>query len=271
MKILAPAKINLSLKIGKNYPNGYHTVMHTLKLADILQITPAPDEKIFLQSSGWPTPRGSKNIIVQAVEVFKNFSGLNRGVKILLNKKIPVQAGLGGGSSDAAATLLALNKIWKCNLPKKKLLEVAFQLGSDVPFFILGGAARITGQGEKIKLIKPMNSNYGVVLLKPSFGAQTSEAYQAWDKIKNLKFKIKNDFEDDLKIKNDFEYVILPKHPLLFRLKKFLLEQGAIESGLSGSGSTIFGIFKNFSKAQQVAQKLKKKIFWCITTRFYNW
>jgi len=285
MKFFAPAKINLSLRIGQKYPDGYHaieTVMQTLCFGDELEITSTKDGKIILivEKSPWKIPVGEENLIICVAKLLKITAGKqcfeNAGAKIILHKKIPLQAGLGGGSSDAAITLVALNKLWKLNFTIRKLSKLAIQLGSDVPFFLVGGRAKVSGRGEQVRKLKSLPKQL-VVLVKPKFGIDTREAYEEWDRLKESRIKNQDDKISKQilnpksyilypKFLNDFEQVVFSKYPSLARWRNYFLEKGTNVTGLCGSGSTIFAMFDSQKKILDIEQELKKqKVWWTIT------
>ena len=179
MIVKAPAKINLYLEIINKRADGYHnieSVMHTVSLFDILEFTKIKDNKIELVCDNADLFDTKKNLVYKAAEKVKEKYKINFGVKIKLTKNIPMGAGLGGGSSDAAATILALNKIWNINDDIKNLELLGATLGADVPFFMTGGTAKISGIGD---IVEKINTNFSgtFVLVKPNFGVSTPYAY----------------------------------------------------------------------------------------------
>ena len=252
--IPSPAKINLSLWIKGKRTDGYHeliTVMHTINLYDILHFLPS--DRLELHIEGNQTlPLGSSNLIIKACRLFREKTGINPKVKIKLEKNIPIGAGLGGGSSNAANTLKALNTLYGNPLSEKELFELAENLGSDVPFFLKGGLAVAWGRGEKLKFYSP--ANFKLLLIYPLFSCSTIEVYQKLPPIKrnisledaekliisplingNLKEVMEN-AENDLE-KSESECV-----KKVLKIKEELKELGIEKSLMSGSGSSIFSL-----------------------------
>ncbi len=271
MIVKAPAKINLYLEILNKRPDGYHnieSVMHTISLFDILEISERQDNKIELICENSTLPSNDKkNLVYRAAEKFKEQYGISKGIKIKLIKNIPMGAGLGGGSSDAAATILALNKIWKVNDDMKNLEILGSKLGADVPFFMSGGVAKISGIGD---IVEKINTNLSLdfILVKPNFGVSTPYAYS------KVKFPLTNirkidniindlekgvfDFESakDLFF-NRFEDFIFDEYQEIKQIRKVLEELGCA-SLMSGSGATVFGLVHDKKNIDLILNELKK-------------
>ncbi|MBR3628140.1 MAG: 4-(cytidine 5'-diphospho)-2-C-methyl-D-erythritol kinase [Elusimicrobia bacterium] len=271
MIVKAPAKINLYLEILNKRPDGYHnieSVMHTISLFDILEISERQDNKIELICENSTLPSNDKkNLVYRAAEKFKEQYGISKGIKIKLIKNIPMGAGLGGGSSDAAATILALNKIWKVNDDMKNLEILGSKLGADVPFFMSGGVAKISGIGD---IVEKINTNLSLdfILVKPNFGVSTPYAYS------KVKFPLTNirkidniindlekgvfDFESakDLFF-NRFEDFIFDEYQEIKQIRKVLEELGCA-SLMSGSGATVFGLVHDKKNIDFILNELKK-------------
>jgi len=247
-------KINLGLSILEKRGDGFHsleTVFYPVALNDLLEIIAVsgnPNELVAFTNSGNPIPGSiTSNLCVKAYHLLKaDFPQLSP-VKMNLHKRIPIGAGLGGGSSDGAVTLLILNDLFELKLTKEKLIYYAAQLGSDCPFFILKEACHATGRGEIMKSI-PINLNqYTIALVHPNIPISTAWAFQQITP--SIKEKTIADiihqpiasWKDELI--NDFEIPVFLAHPSLVPIKNYLYEQGAIYASLSGSGSSIFGIF----------------------------
>lgn len=268
MKLLAPAKINLYLEIISKRQDGYHnleSVMHTVSLCDELEFL-ASDKIELICDKDVCSPE--KNLVYKtAVKLKEKYSLNNKGVKIILKKNIPTGAGLGGGSSDAAATILALNKYWNLNLSKKELEEFAATIGADVPFFLTGGTAKIEGIGDIVKKIK-VNDKYHFVLVKPDFGVSTVEAYSKikmpltninkFNKIIEMLESCRLDkaISKDLFF-NRFESTVFSDYPEIQKIKSVLSDLGAV-SLMSGSGATVFGLVSDEQEAKCIAEQLKK-------------
>ncbi|MDR2807645.1 MAG: 4-(cytidine 5'-diphospho)-2-C-methyl-D-erythritol kinase [Spirochaetaceae bacterium] len=257
----APAKINLHLSVGEKRPDGYHdiaSIFCTLAFGDTLCFDYAgKDEAAFLPMRGIDP---EKNSIYQALKLFKKRTGFDRGVRVTVEKRIPVGAGLGGGSSDAASTLTALNKMAGTELSSDMLQSMALELGSDVPFFLRGGSAWVTGRGEKVVPLVPPERGLWVVLIFPDFQSATAEAFQFLDKLRTshthaappppVLTEAINAPPSKWPYYNDFlEY---SRHTAFYTaILGHLLRHGADFASLSGSGSTCFGIFTDPLYAQQ--------------------
>ena len=252
----APAKINLSLRILAKRADGYHdldTLMVKLpQLADLLHFSPADEFQFTCDDASLPTD--ASNLVVRAVAVFEEATKLPCKCHIALEKRIPHQAGLGGGSSDAAATLLGLNRLHGDPLSPDQLVALAAQIGSDVPFFLSPGAARCTGRGE---LIAPVSAPPAmpVLLLKPIFGVATPAAYAAWQSaipVPGIDYAAQT--VGELEIVNDLETPVFQKYRFLAELKQWLLGRSEVAGALlCGSGSTVFAVLHDLQTAQSVA------------------
>lgn len=252
INIKAHAKINLTLRVLGKRPDGYHeleTVMQSLALHDTITLTSQP-RGIQLTVAG-DAPVGPDNLVHQAALLLQAASGCGRGAAITLTKRIPLAAGLAGGSADAAATLLGLNKLWNLGLPLNQLLALAAKLGSDVPFCLQGGTMLAQGRGEVLTPLAAAPA-LGVVLIKPNFGVSTAAVYGGFAAVKptrrpNTKAMAQALLKQDARavaaeLANDLEYVTLAKFPQLVQIKQHLLQAGAQGVLMSGSGPTIFGL-----------------------------
>lgn len=267
-----PAKVNLSLDVVERRPDGYHnlkTVMHTVNLCDALTLTLEDSSKaqIAMQSQTTNIPLTEDNLCVKAAKAF--FDATNNVAKLTidLKKNIPVGAGLGGGSSDAAGTLVCLNKLFGEPLSADKLCEIAAKLGADVPFFIVGGCMLAEGIGE---ILSPLPKLKGVffVIAKPDYGISTPWVYKNLVLDENTKHPntqavidaiSKNDvFALGREAMNVLETVVEKEYPEISQLKAIMSEMSAAYSLMSGSGSSIFGIFDDLTLAQTCAEKLKE-------------
>jgi len=286
--IEAPCKINLHLDIGKKRDDGFHSIesiFSTLALSDTIKFEfSALDGEIRLFTN-WETPAeeipDEKNLVLRAISLFREQTGFKKGLIVRLDKRIPLGAGLGGGSSDAAATLLALNALSGAALPIQSLAEMAAVLGSDVPFFITGGTAFVSGRGETVE---PLKSPAGlrVVLVKPPFKSDTASAYSLLDRLReegeveekkavsreNLLRALECDSEK-WPFFNDFLPIFLSqRHSANTAIYRGILESlrglGASFTGISGSGSCCFGVFCTEIKAE----KLRKEGNIVISTFF---
>ncbi|MCK4352580.1 4-(cytidine 5'-diphospho)-2-C-methyl-D-erythritol kinase [candidate division WOR-3 bacterium] len=260
IKRRAYAKVNLGLKIIGKRPDGYHnieSIHQTINFFDELEFS-QKEEGIELISDS--PPYGKENICWKAAHLFLDYVTLKTGVKIKLKKQIWLGAGLGGESSCAAQTLLGLNKLFDTPLNSDSLFKLACTLGSDVPFFLKGGTAIVKGRGEIIEPLPRPKSPIWLILVYPGFSISTAWAYK---KIKNYLTKGKWDFKiliDNIKkgdieslaknLHNDFEELTFHKYPVLLKIKKKLLDLGALGASLSGSGSCVYGILRKREEAK---------------------
>ncbi len=280
LKIKAYAKINLTIDVLGTRDDGYHnieSVMHSIDLCDILFLERGcPDISVTCSSSG--VPEGRENLAFKAAERWFKAIGIDpedEGVRIHIQKNIPIAAGLAGGSTDAAGVLHGLNRLYDINMSTDKLIEIGLDIGSDVPFCIKGGAALVTGRGETLK---PIETTGGIhlVLVNPQFGVSTRDAYNALD---NGLIKERPDSDGmcsavrlgnpqkiaDL-VANVFEYVIIPIYPRIGQIKDKLVSAGALGVVMSGSGPTVIGIAKDFNHAQDIKDRLEDEQVVLATT-----
>ena len=250
--ILFPnAKINIGLFITEKRTDGFHNIescFFPIKWQDILEIIPAETKSSF-SSTGIEIPGSSQNnICIKAFELLKKEYNIPE-VKIHLHKQIPIGAGLGGGSSDGAFMLKGLNELFNLNLSNEKLKNFARQLGSDCAFFIDNKAIFAHDKGDMFGEIKLNLKGYYLYLIYPNTHVSTAEAYSkvhAKDTTIDLREVLQEDPENWQKeVVNDFEYSLFPNHPKLEKLKKDFYKMGASYASMSGSGSTVYGIFKN--------------------------
>ncbi|MBI5559155.1 MAG: 4-(cytidine 5'-diphospho)-2-C-methyl-D-erythritol kinase [Deltaproteobacteria bacterium] len=268
----APAKINLYLKVLSRRHDGYHelsTWMQKLNLADTLTLKALP-AGITLDCQGLDLAADESNLAYRAAALFLRETGLKTGVEIVLEKKIPVAAGLGGGSSDAAAVLTGLNTLFSAALSEEKLMALGLALGADVPFFVSGGNAAIaTGIGEQLQ-VKEGLSDCWFVLANPGFPVSTKWVFENLDlaQLGNFALTIKDNAyilgraSDNClaeKLFNDLESVTLARYPEIALLKTELINSGASGALMSGSGPTVFGIFTDSGLASQCAADLRQK------------
>ncbi|MDD5021552.1 MAG: 4-(cytidine 5'-diphospho)-2-C-methyl-D-erythritol kinase [Endomicrobiaceae bacterium] len=268
MILKAPAKINLYLEIINKRPDGYHnieSVMHTVGLFDILEFDLNNNPKIELSCSDKSLPVDSTNIVYKTAKKMQKKYNIKQGIKIHLTKNIPTGAGLGGGSSDSATTIKALNKIWNINASKEELESFAKTLGADIPFFFTGGTAKVEGIGEIVTKI-PSKNNFFVVLVKPNFGVSTAYAYS------KVKMPLTNQHEihritNALREKafttqvakellfNRFEEFVFPENLEIEKIKK-TLESFGCASLMSGSGATVFALTSGQEQSDEVVKQL---------------
>lgn len=266
----SPAKINLGLEITGVRDDGYHeivTLFQTVDLWDKLIIRPRGDNVIIISGNDPEVPWDKNNLIFRAAELLKQKTGLHYGAEIFVEKNIPPGRGLGGGSSNAAVTLLALNRLWKTELDEQELFSLASQLGADVPFFLTGGLCLGLGRGEKIQPWPEFNK-WWVLLILPDFSVSTAMAYREYDRLgdsltskdkesKIIQFLEAKDISLIRSLRNDLEAVAFRIHPQLAEIKQEIKRSGAELSLMSGSGSALFGLFLEEKPARVAAFSMK--------------
>ncbi|MCH3965318.1 MAG: 4-(cytidine 5'-diphospho)-2-C-methyl-D-erythritol kinase [Clostridium sp.] len=274
----AYAKINLSLDVIGKRKDGYHflkMIMQTIDLYDILTINRI-DRGICIYCNKSYIPLDNRNLAYKAAELFMNTCNIKDGIKINIEKHIPVSAGLAGGSTDAAAVLRTMRNIYKPNLSNRELERLALKIGTDVVYCISGGTALCEGIGEKVTRVTPFR-NQIIVLIKPPFGVSSKEVYSILDlnkvnKHPDTKLLLKALEENDAvrlskNMKNVLENVVLKKHHILKRIKREAMAAGALGALMSGSGPTIFAVFDDIQKAQLCYDKMKAKYKEVFITR----
>ena len=265
MQLFAPAKINLSLKILGRRADGFHeieTLMTPISLADELTMESNHSGAELSFSSDDPTlPGGEENLVVRAARRFFAEIGREAKVRIELKKKIPHGAGLGGGSSDAATTLLGLNQLHHDQVPLARLTQLAAEIGSDVPFFLGRSAARCRGRGEMVELWEEM-PRLELLLVKPQFGVPTAWAYQRWQDSRALPgIDYQPQPLDRLWLENDLERPVFEKHLFLAELKSWLRAQPEVVAALlSGSGSTVFAVLRAGADGAELEERVKQEL-----------
>lgn len=266
--VKAPAKINLSLDILGKRSDGYHEiemVMTTIDLADRLELVPLEEDRIEVTSQSRYVPDDQRNLAYQAANLLKTKFQIQQGVKISIDKAIPVAAGLAGGSSDAAAALKGLNQIWGLHLSTNELAQIGSEIGSDVSFCVHGGTALAQGRGEKISPL-PTPPNCWVILAKPEIGVSTAEIYKNVN-MKNVvhpntKAMIKALKEQSYQgicnnLGNALEEVTLKMYPEVALIKEQMEKFGADAVLMSGSGPTVFGLVQHDSRLHRVYNGLR--------------
>ncbi len=269
MELSSPAKINLWLEVLERRPDGYHnivTLMRRISLMDLITIEPALSLEVNCSHSA--VPSGPENLAYRAANLLFQRTGYRKGVSIEIQKHIPVSAGLGGGSSNAAATLKGLNELLAFGLSQKELMEIGLQVGADVPFFLFERDALASGVGEKLEEVSPLPPMW-LVLLNPPIQVSTSWAYQSLgfqltrNDINVTRTKSPEPTESIIKnLRNDLEQVVLDRYPQLRALKEILLAEGAGAASMSGSGSTMFGVFWSQEEAHRAWERLSCKGDW---------
>ncbi|MBU0700689.1 4-(cytidine 5'-diphospho)-2-C-methyl-D-erythritol kinase [bacterium] len=273
IELYAPAKLNLYLDVINKRLDGYHdivSIMQTIGLYDIIKLeeiaSGATTEEISLECPALDLSAES-NLAYKAALLLREYTNCQEGVSIKIDKHIPVGAGLGGGSSDAASVLIGLNQLWKLNLSKQHLMQIGERLGADVPFFIIGGTCLAEGIGTKITLL-PNSCNVWFVLVYPGINISTEWVY------KNIKFELTNQTKTvkiiagglkhnnimDISkgLYNKLEDVTLNHYPQIKAIKDELIDAGCLSTLMSGSGSCVFGITGSKEEADNVACKLER-------------
>jgi 4-diphosphocytidyl-2-C-methyl-D-erythritol kinase len=259
LRLLAPAKVNLTLDVISRRPDGYHElqmIMLALGLADELTFTPSQNLQLACSEPSLPVDEG--NLVVRAARLFEEATGVEAKVRIELTKNVPLSAGLGGGSSDAATTLKGLDRLYKTGLTTDRLEALGAGLGADVPFFIRPGHKIARGVGEKLfpfELEQPLF----LVLVNPGFPVSTAETYQ---KLQLTSPRKQNRLPASLPgetplcglLRNDLEPVVLRDYPEVATIKRFLNEAGCEGCLMSGSGPTVFGIYRDAMTSEAVAK-----------------
>jgi 4-diphosphocytidyl-2-C-methyl-D-erythritol kinase len=274
-----PAKINLTLRVGPRLGDGFHdvrTVMQSIALGDTITVTPRKGPFVLAtRTPGVPADR--TNLVWRAADLLWRALGRigePRDVHIKLEKQIPTAAGLGGGSADAAAALVALNRVWGNARSRRDLVQVAGRLGADVPFFLHGGTALGAGRGDEVYPLDDA-ARMGVVLIKPSFGIATADAYRWLDEDRVAGVSEDRPRANDVEIgwphgpialRNDLEGPVARRHPAVAEMVAACLREGAIGAAMTGSGSAVFGVFSE-AVGRKAARRLKRPDWLVLATR----
>jgi 4-diphosphocytidyl-2-C-methyl-D-erythritol kinase len=287
------AKINWSLQILGKRPDDYHevrTILQTISLHDDLHFVATGDDEVLLSCNEPDIPTNEQNLIVRAAYALKDRYNVDKGARIQLEKRIPAKAGLGGASSNAAVSLLALAQIWRVEASTPALLEIAATLGADVPFFLLGGRAMATGIGTTLSpdVESADTQDEHLIVITPKAAVSTAKAYAALssraltttnpDPILSSSRSAANSGHSPLwsrpgsspdDLKNDFESVIFDIEPEIRRTKEALLQAGALGALMAGSGSSVFGVFADREDQERAVNEIKLeagwRIFSCVT------
>jgi 4-diphosphocytidyl-2-C-methyl-D-erythritol kinase len=269
------AKVNLTLEVLGKRADGYHeiaTVMQAVDLSDRITLDDADD--LQLQSTSAEVPTDGRNLAFRAAAALREAAGIGRGVRIGLDKRIPVAAGLGGGSTDAAAVLLGLNRLWSLRWPLERLDDVAASLGSDVPFFLRGGAALATGRGETVEPLQ--GRSLALVLVNPRFPASTAEMYGRLTPAMYSDGTATRALARSLRrgparvaasLYNGMEAVASGVFPQIPRMRAALLAAGALGALMSGSGPTVFGVARSHEQARQIRARVARGSWECWAVR----
>lgn len=271
IRLKARAKINLGLDVLGKREDGYHEVrmvMQTIGIYDRLIITRIPEDEIRIKSNLEFLPLNENNLIYKAAKLLKEEYGYEGGVEVDLNKFIPVAAGMAGGSTDAASTLFGINKLCNLKMSQHKMMKLGLRLGADVPYCVMRGTALAEGIGEKLTSLKPMPHCW-ILVAKPPVNVSTKLVYENLDISEVVEHPdidgiIKAIEAQDVtgvaeKLGNVLEQVTIPLYPVIDTIKKDMLEHGALNSLMSGSGPTVFGIFPDEETAVKCQAFLKEK------------
>jgi 4-diphosphocytidyl-2-C-methyl-D-erythritol kinase len=265
----APAKINLSLRVKAKRGDGFHDVQTILQAIDLRdRLTFEARRGAFEIACATPrVPTDRTNLVWRAAQRLWDAAGRNgepRDAFVKIEKRIPMQAGLGGGSSDAAAALLALRDLWKMRVADEELVAIASRLGADVPFFFVGGTALGLGRGDEVYPLADL-PRWWVVLIMPPFGVSTADAYEWLDQLRSRtsvgseeRYLTGTWLGRVVPLVNDMERPVAEHHPVITALTERLTRLGAVLAAMSGSGSTVFGIFKTAAAADKAVRTLQK-------------
>ncbi|MFN2576962.1 MAG: 4-(cytidine 5'-diphospho)-2-C-methyl-D-erythritol kinase [Pyrinomonadaceae bacterium] len=270
------AKINLTLRVVGKRADGYHdldTVVQTVSLHDTIQMSRQDQPQIILSCNDRSLSPGEENLVIRAATALQKAWAPHQGARIYLEKRIPVQAGLGGGSSDAAVTLIGLATLWQLRATKTDLLSIAARLGADVPLFLFGGKTRGTGIGEKVEALAGEVQKF-LLIVKPNANINTPDAYKALDErsltTHNSKTILSTSSEsqvfdgDFAPLINDFEAVAFDLAPEIRSAKAALLKAGANAAMLAGSGAAVFGIFDSGDAQRRAIQAIELETGWRV-------
>jgi 4-diphosphocytidyl-2-C-methyl-D-erythritol kinase len=275
VRVDALAKVNLTLRILGRNGRGYHelrTVFQTIALRDRLTLTEL-EGPFTLKCSDPACPSDSRNLVWRAADLLWSAAGrrgVPSGVQVRLEKAIPPEAGLGGGSTDAAAALRALSRLWGLEIDEQELARVAARLGADVPFFLQGGTALGVHRGDVIFPLSDFPPHW-VVVAKPVFGVSTADAFRWYDEDSNedreartapIVWKIPSS-----ELRNDLEGSVVARHPMIGRIARRLERCGALYAAMSGSGSAVFGLFRSASAARSAANVIHTHRVATLVTR----
>ncbi|MBI3005839.1 MAG: 4-(cytidine 5'-diphospho)-2-C-methyl-D-erythritol kinase [Ignavibacteriales bacterium] len=274
MTIRSYAKINLGLRVVRKRADGFHdieTIFRQVNNYDEIEFLPA-GRNITAEANDPRVPTDASNLCVKAANLLRDITGVDKGVRIQLTKNIPVGAGLGGGSSNAAATLKGLVKFWGLALRPHELKRIALNLGSDVPFFLEGGSAVASGRGELLEHFN-LELPYWILVVTPQLQISTTWAYAhltlSEPHINHLKSAVadfaRSPAEHADRIGNDFEPLVFQMYPEVANIKEMLLEEGAVFALMSGSGSSVFGLFPDEESANLAALKFSKSYYTSLT------
>ena len=273
----ASAKVNLALEVLGKRADGYHEIATVLQAVDLFdRIAVATADTLSLHTDDPDLPTDEGNLVMRAARLLQKAAGIETGARIRLQKRIPVAAGLGGGSSDAAATLWGLSRLWKLRWPAARLQELAVELGMDVPFFLGAGRAVARGRGEQLAPL-PGGGGYALVLVNPRVPLSTREVYgrvpTGWraepvgtDRVIEA-LRTRNVNRVAAALTNNLEGLVEPVLPVIGRMKAALLAAGALGAIMSGSGPTVFGMARSLDHARQIRRRVSRADWACWAVR----
>jgi 4-diphosphocytidyl-2-C-methyl-D-erythritol kinase len=276
VRLPAFAKVNLCLHVLGKRPDGYHelrTIFQAISLHDTLELSFAPKPGITLESNDASLPAGPENLVYRAIEAIACEIGFRGGIHARLEKRIPVARGLGGGSSDAAAALIGMLRLTKAKVHLPRLMEIAAGLGADVPFFLFGGRALAVNRGDEIYPLPDASPRTILVVSPHEIGVSTKDAYQ-WVSAELTRLAKPNRiwgfcalcWSRQGSVANDFESPVFSRHPRLGEIRAGLLKRGAADAALAGSGSAVFGVFRNPAQARRAARAFPEDSVFVVKT-----
>lgn len=266
----AYGKINLALDVIRKREDGYHDVsmiMQTVKMYDYIKISKKKEKGITVKTNLSFLPNNENNLVYKAADILMQEFGIDEGVEIILDKFIPVSAGMGGGSSDAATVLVGINKMFELGLKKHELMKRGVKIGADVPYCVLRGTCLAEGIGEKLKTLPSMPDCY-IAIVKPPISVSTKTIYEKLranelEHHPDINGMIKDLENQDLhgvagKLENVLETVTITEYPVIAQIKESMIKDGALNALMSGSGPTVFGLFESREKAEAAIKNIKK-------------
>lgn len=271
------AKVNLALEVLGKRDDGYHEIATVLQAVDLFdRLTVDPAETLSLHTDDPELPTDDGNLVMRAARLLQKAAGVERGARLRLQKRIPIAAGLGGGSSDAAAALTGLNRLWGLRWSRPRLQELAVELGMDVPFFLGTGRAVARGRGEQVATL-PGGGGYALVLVNPRAPLSTKEVYgrvpAGWHEEPTGTERViealrrRNPAVLAAALTNNLERVVEPVLPVIGRMKAALLAAGALGAIMSGSGPTVFGLARSLDHARQIRSRISRAGWACWAVR----
>jgi len=281
MKLHSYGKINLFLDIEGKLQNGYHlikSVMQSIDLYDEIILEEIPNDEIIIECNDLSIPTDFSNTCYKAAKIIKDTFEIKNGIMIYINKSIPSEAGLAGGSGNSAAVIIGLNKLWKLTMSECEMQEIGLQIGADVPFCIVGGTYLAEGIGEKLTKLNDFIWD-NILLIKPNFSMSTAFVYQNLNSIdynsciqNDILKLIKNNeyFNTALSTENTLEKVVTKLYPEINNIKLCMHNNGAISSNMTGSGSTVFGLFPSHESMNKAYEKLKDSYTFIYKTKTIN-